>query len=178
MQAIADLHLLEIAQMRVKRAQRLVGRRIAPHIDVGVEPLRPCQRQDILGDDGCAAGDLDWRSKGVSHCAAEQTNREMIIRSVHVACYNPSDMKHSLAVLFTLANLAVPAAHGQKRSKTTFNVVEATIPQMQVALKKKKVTSRELVQQYLIRIGTYEDRLHAAIYVNPKALEEADQLDS
>src|SRR5260370_38998275 len=69
-------------------------------------------------------------------------------------CYNPSDMKHSLAVLFTLANLAIPAAHGQRRSKTTFNVVEATIPPMQVALKKKKRTSREFVQRYLIRIGT------------------------
>src|SRR4029079_8338687 len=31
--------------------------------------------------------------------------------------------------------------------------------------------------QYLIRIATYEDRVNAAIYVNPHALEEADALD-
>ena len=41
----------------------------------------------------------------------------------------------------------------------------------------KRLTSRELVSQYLIRIALYEDRLHAAIAVNPRALEEADALD-
>ena len=35
-----------------------------------------------------------------------------------------------------------------------------------------RLTSREIVQQYLTRIATYEDRLHAAITVNPKALED------
>ena len=59
----------------------------------------------------------------------------------------------------------------------TFNVVEASIPEIQAALRQKRITSRQLVEQYLIRIATYEDQLHAALYVNPKALEEADQLD-
>ncbi|HEV7502531.1 MAG TPA: amidase family protein, partial [Vicinamibacteria bacterium] len=58
-----------------------------------------------------------------------------------------------------------------------FTVVEATIPDMQRALAQKRVTSRELVQAYLIRIATYEDKLNAAITVNPHALEEADVLD-
>ncbi len=58
-----------------------------------------------------------------------------------------------------------------------FSVVEATIPQMRAALARRRVTSHELVQQYLTRIATYEDRLHAAITVNPRALEEADALD-
>src|SRR5579872_3643688 len=58
-----------------------------------------------------------------------------------------------------------------------FSVVEATIPQMQTALARHRVTSHELVQQYLTRIASYEDRLHAAITVNPHALEEADVLD-
>ena len=58
-----------------------------------------------------------------------------------------------------------------------FTVVEATIPEMQAALAQGRVTSRELVQKYLQRIGTYEDRLHAAITVNPKALDEADARD-
>ena len=31
--------------------------------------------------------------------------------------------------------------------------------------------------QYLIRIATYKDKLHAAITVNPRALDEADTLD-
>ena len=33
------------------------------------------------------------------------------------------------------------------------------------------------MQQYLTRIATYEDKLHAAITVNPNALEEADERD-
>src|SRR6185312_10112209 len=61
--------------------------------------------------------------------------------------------------------------------KPPFNVVEATIPQMQTALKERRVTARELVTQYLVRLAVYEDKLHAAIAVNPKALEEADVLD-
>jgi len=58
-----------------------------------------------------------------------------------------------------------------------FTVVEATIPEMQAALKSGRVTSRELVQQSLERIATYEDKLHAVITVNPNALKEADALD-
>src|ERR1700682_3757661 len=58
-----------------------------------------------------------------------------------------------------------------------FSVVEATIPQMQAAMKSGRVTSHDLVQQYLTRIAIYEDRLHAAITVNPNALKEADERD-
>ena len=39
---------------------------------------------------------------------------------------------------------AAPAA-----ARNTFTVVEATIPEMQAALEQGRVTSRELVQQYL-----------------------------
>ncbi len=58
-----------------------------------------------------------------------------------------------------------------------FDVYDATIPQLQEALKKKRVTSRQLVEQYLIRIATFENKLNATLFVNPKALAEADQLD-
>ncbi len=58
-----------------------------------------------------------------------------------------------------------------------FTVVEASIPEMRRALQQGRLTSRELVRQYLARIGTYEDKLHAAITVNPNALAEADARD-
>jgi amidase len=58
-----------------------------------------------------------------------------------------------------------------------FTVVEASIPEMQRALQQRRVTSRELVQQSLTRIALYEDRLNAIIYVNPRALVEADERD-
>ncbi|HEY3053420.1 MAG TPA: amidase family protein [Thermoanaerobaculia bacterium] len=58
-----------------------------------------------------------------------------------------------------------------------FSVVEATIPEMQAALKSGRVTSHDLVLQYLTRIATYEDKLNAAITVNPRALQEAEERD-
>lgn len=58
-----------------------------------------------------------------------------------------------------------------------FSVFEATISEMPGALQTGRKTSRELVQQYLIRIGLYEDKLNAAITVNPRALDEADERD-
>jgi amidase len=58
-----------------------------------------------------------------------------------------------------------------------FTVVEATISDMRQAMEQKRVTSRELVNQYLIRIATYDHTLRAAISINPNALKEAEQLD-
>src|SRR5262250_148192 len=69
---------------------------------------------------------------------------------------------------------ARPAANGKA---APFSVFEASIADMQAAMKSGRTTSHEIVQQYLTRIATYEDTLHAAITVNPKALEEADALD-
>src|SRR5690242_15370984 len=58
-----------------------------------------------------------------------------------------------------------------------FTVVEASIPDMRQAMEQHRITSRELVLQSLVRIATYEDKLHAAITVNPKALAEAEERD-
>jgi amidase len=59
----------------------------------------------------------------------------------------------------------------------SFTVVEATIGEMRTAMEQGRTSSRQLVQQYLTRIGTYEDRLHAAITVNPRALDIAAERD-
>ena len=48
---------------------------------------------------------------------------------------------------------------------------------MQTAMQQKRITSRGIVQQYLDRIGQYEDRLNAIMTLNPRALEEADARD-
>jgi len=81
-------------------------------------------------------------------------------------------MKIRLLVALLFAATSLLAAQ-----KKPFTVVEATIPEMQAALKSGRVTSHDLVVQYLTRIGTYEDRLNAAIYVNPNAIKEADERD-
>ncbi len=85
------------------------------------------------------------------------------------------------ALLLLASSLAASGspvpAQGKRPSAAPLSVVEASIPTLREALAQKRITSRELVLQYLARIGMYEDRLHAVIYVNPNALAEAEVLD-
>jgi len=90
-------------------------------------------------------------------------------------------MKHIVAVaILVLAAAAVVPAQQKPAAASkpaAFDVFEASIPDMQAAMKSGRTTSHAIVQQYLTRIAKYEDLLHAAITVNPKALEEADARD-
>jgi amidase len=92
-------------------------------------------------------------------------------------------MKPALILSITIAFAVVLAGHGQTRTSgsgaqpAAFQIVEATIPQMRDAMASGRLTSHQLVTQYLTRLGLYENRLHAAIVVNARALEEAAQLD-
>ncbi len=71
----------------------------------------------------------------------------------------------------------LPVAATALAREPAFSVAEASIPEMQSAMRSGRVSSRELVLQYLARIALYEDRINAAIFVNPRALEAADALD-
>ena len=71
-------------------------------------------------------------------------------------------------------------AYGQSAQRPapfSVTVVESSIAQMRAAMEQGRASSRQLVAQYLVRIATYEHRLHAALAVNPHALEEAENLD-
>jgi amidase len=89
----------------------------------------------------------------------------------------------AVAVLAAAGQTTVPRAPAAASPskpvsrQAAFSVFEASIPEMQAAMKSGRTTSHAIVQQYLTRIATYEDLLHAAITVNPKALEEADARD-
>src|SRR5690242_17537526 len=83
-------------------------------------------------------------------------------------------MKTKGLILALAAAVAIAAAPS---APSRLTVVEASIPDLQHALQQRRVTSHDLVQQYLTRIALYEDRLNAIIYVNPRALEEADARD-
>jgi amidase len=88
-------------------------------------------------------------------------------------------MKHAILALALAATITAISCAGATPdpAPAPFSVVEATIPEMQAALASGRVTSRQIVEQYLIRLGLYEDRLNAALAINPRALEEADALD-
>lgn len=94
-------------------------------------------------------------------------------------------MKRSPFLLtLSVALLALGVAPQMQRAdvpnvtlRSDFNVIEATIPEMQAALESGRVTSRELVLIYQSRIAQYEDLLNATAYVSRTALAEADELD-
>jgi amidase len=92
-------------------------------------------------------------------------------------------MKLAFSVAFLLSATTILCAQMRTlvprvpAKRQSFTVVEATIPEMQAAMKEGRVTSRELVTQYLLRIALYNSKLNAVITVNPNALSEADARD-
>jgi len=86
-----------------------------------------------------------------------------------------------LPLLLVLSLTLAPSAQTKKPAAAAppppFTIVEASIADMRRAMEERRVTSRELVQQSLLRIATYEERLNAVIAVNPRAIEEAEALD-
>src|SRR6266404_4585387 len=89
-----------------------------------------------------------------------------------------------ILLLLSLTSATV-SLHGQDQPRPRvmpwkqqpFSVVEATIPEMQAAMKQGRVSSRELVVQYLVRIARFNRRLNGVITVNPRALQEAEARD-
>ena len=80
-------------------------------------------------------------------------------------------------VLVVVAVVSIGFSLEMRGQGKPFRIVEASIPEMRTAMTEKRLTSRELVSQYLIRLALYEHRLHAALAVNPHALDEAETLD-
>ncbi|HKT78803.1 MAG TPA: amidase family protein [Vicinamibacterales bacterium] len=86
------------------------------------------------------------------------------------------------AGLITAISLMAPIdaqreTNNTRQAAAPFTVVEASIADMRTAMDQKRVTSRQIVTEYLTRIAIYEDKLHAALTVNPRALTEADERD-
>ena len=72
-------------------------------------------------------------------------------------------------------------AQGTKQMAEHFQIVEASIDDIQEAYKTGKLTVRQLVQAYLDRIEAYDKngpKINSIITLNPHALEEADKLDA
>src|SRR5262249_7069234 len=63
----------------------------------------------------------------------------------------------------------------------SFELMEATIPQLQAALAAGTITSKDLVTEYLARIDAYDQRgpaLNAISVINKRSLDEADAMDA
>lgn len=63
--------------------------------------------------------------------------------------------------------------HGRQR----FELMEATIPEIQEAFREHRINSKQLVKMYLDRIEAFEGTLNGVIKINPDVLEEAHRRD-
>jgi amidase len=79
----------------------------------------------------------------------------------------------SLRHAIIAATLAVSGA----ASAADFSIVEASVGDMQKALKEGRVTSHELVAQSLARIAMYENQLNTTLAVAKDAFRQADEMD-
>jgi amidase len=91
-------------------------------------------------------------------------------------------MKRAAFVLLAVAILAWPvAAEPPFGVPKSLQLVEATVLQLQLALKAHLITSEQLVQMYRYRIAAYDDAgplLNAFIHLNDEALNVASARDA
>jgi len=90
------------------------------------------------------------------------------------------------ALLITLTVIASSilvrpaAAEAPSGVPARLQLVEATVPELQLALRSRLITSEQLVQMYLDRIAAYDHAgpmLNSFIHLNPQALNEARARD-
>src|SRR3954466_12066712 len=77
------------------------------------------------------------------------------------------------ATVHAAAITASPVA----KSALAAEIEEATILDLEHDMQKGALTSEQLVQFYLDRIGEYDDSIHSIITINKDAIAEAKQLD-
>jgi amidase len=96
-------------------------------------------------------------------------------------------MKRTILALTGLVAIAAvtiaPPLAAQKHGAgaARFQLVEATVDEIQRALQTRLITSEQLVEMYLARIEAYDDggpALNAFMHVNANAVDEARQLDA
>ena len=83
------------------------------------------------------------------------------------------------AVVLLALGSVLPGKAGSQAQP--FHLEEATIDSLHDAYRSGRLTSHQVVQLYLNRIEAYDKKgpaINAIITINPRALEEADRLDS
>ncbi|MFN7936102.1 MAG: amidase family protein [Bryobacteraceae bacterium] len=86
--------------------------------------------------------------------------------------------------LFPLLTAVISAqicAGAPNSTKNQFDVMEATVASIHAAFQSGKLTARQLTQMYLDRIEAFDrngPKINSVINVNPRALEDAAQLDA
>ena len=104
-------------------------------------------------------------------------NKQMLLSSSGI-CASLRNTLATMAALFALAGCA--SVEQTYRMATSFNLQEATIASVQEAIATRQLTCVQLTRMYLERIAAYDRQgptLRAIITVNPKAMEQAAEMD-
>jgi Asp-tRNA(Asn)/Glu-tRNA(Gln) amidotransferase A subunit family amidase len=86
----------------------------------------------------------------------------------------------ALTTALALSVIGLDGSTGQTQAvsaSASFDVFEKDIADLQRAMRDGRVTSRQLVEQYLARIKAYDGSINAIIALNPAALDQAAALD-
>jgi len=89
-------------------------------------------------------------------------------------------MRALVLTVAVIAGAAFSSPSAAQPARSTFRFAEATIADVQSALRQRRVTCRAVVAGYLARIDEYDKRgpaLNAIVLTNPDALAVADSLD-
>ena len=116
-------------------------------------------------------GRLQNRSRAVKLLAIQKNTNESYVNPGRKSVR----LQTKILVLAVGVFLMAANAFGQQ-----FQLMEASISDIHRAMQSGKLTCRSLVQQYLDRINAYDQQgpaINAMLYVNPKALEQAEAMD-
>jgi len=82
-----------------------------------------------------------------------------------------------IAGLTSTSASSIATAEGES-SSNEFNIVEATVADIQSAIATGSMTAHAVTAKYLERIEAYDDELNSILTVNEDALNRADELDN
>ncbi len=167
---------LGIADQVLPKSRRVEGERVAAVVARGEAEIGFQQISELLPEPGIDyVGPLPPGAQKVTVFSA----------GIGAAARHPDAARSLIAFLASPA--AMPAIRESALEPMVllqpvpFNVIEATIDDVRLALAAKRVTCRALVEQYLRRIEAYDKSgpaLNAVQTINRRALDDADRLDS
>jgi amidase len=167
---------LGVADQVLPKSRRIESERVGAVVARGEAEIGFQQISELLPEPG-----IDF----VGPLPAEVQRVTVFSAGIGAAARNP-DAARSL-IKFLASPAAIPAIRESALEPVAFpqpapfNVVEATIDDVRLALASKQVTCRALVEQYIRRIEAYDKSgpaLNAVQTINRRALEDADRLDS
>jgi len=95
-------------------------------------------------------------------------------------CNMSGKLKSFKPVILAVVSLTVVSACSPQESTPAFRFVEATIDDVQSAIRAGDMSCADIVQGYLDRIETYDkpSGLNAIIFINPNAIAKAREIDT